>query len=231
MTAGAARVASVRLGRAHTHARPDWDHAPERTWTSAYGKDEVSGAAHIGPLGLEGDEQYDRAVHGGPDMAVLAYALEHYARWREEYGAGARGPGGFGENLTLEGLDEPRVAIGDVLRAGSVTLQVSQPRGPCANISRWWNQPGMLARVAQTGRTGWYHRVIAAGEVRVGDPVTILERPNPEWTLDRVLRARLDPSASREVVEALTAVPELSAYWRDKFAAKLAAIRGALSEG
>lgn len=221
MSAVGARITGVRVGRPLERARPDWDHARSRTWTSAYGKDEVAGAVRIGTLGLEGDEQFDHKHHGGPDMAVLAYSLDHYERWREEFGAAARGPGGFGENFVIAGLDEEQLCIGDVLRAGGVRLEVSQPRGPCANISRWWDAPGMLARVTESGRTGWYLRVIEAGEVRAGDPVERLERPNDGWTVLRVFRARVNPGAPREHVAFLASCPQLSAEWRKKFVARL----------
>src|SRR6185295_2377340 len=93
------RILAVHVGRARVMTRPDWDRARERTWTSAYVKEPVAGPVAASPLGLEGDEQHERAVHGGPTMAVLAYAGVHYAWWREELDLPEIGPGGFGENL------------------------------------------------------------------------------------------------------------------------------------
>lgn len=199
--------------------RPDWDHHSERSWTSAYVKDEILGAVQVGTTGLEGDEQYDREVHGGPTMAVLAYSGGHYPAWRAELDLPEIGPGGFGENLTLEGLDEHNVCIGDALTAGTVGFRVTQPRGPCANISRRWNRKELLARVTANRRTGWYLAVPQPGTLHAGDRIAVVDRPHPEWTIERVLALRLEPNGDRESVALLARCPGLSEAWRATFAA------------
>lgn len=216
-----ARVVSVRVGRARTMPRPDWDHHAERQWTSAYVKDEVAGAVEVGPLGLAGDEQYDRASHGGPDMAVLAYGADHYPGWRAELGIAEFGPGAFGENLAVTGLDERTVCIGERWTIGTVLLEVSQPRGPCANISRRWNREDLLQRATRSRRTGWYLRVIQAGRLAAGERVTRRAGPHPEWTVERVFghytRQIDDPAELR----ALVALPALAIGCREDFARRL----------
>lgn len=212
------RIASVRAGKARILPRPDWDRHPKRTWTSAYLKDEVPGAVTVGPNGIEGDQQHDRRVHGGPTMAVLAYSGDHYAAWRAELDLPDMGPGGFAENLTVAGLDERTLCIGDVLTAGTVGLRVTQPRGPCANISRRWNRQDLLARVTSSRRTGWYLAVPRPGTLRAGDAITVVDRPHPEWTIERVFALRVDPDGDRESVAFLARCPELSEEWRAKFA-------------
>lgn len=213
-----ATLLEIRAGRARDFARPDWDHAPDRVWRSAYDKQPLAGPVRIGTLGVEGDEQYDAEVHGGPQMALLAYAATHYPAWREELALPEIGPGGFGENLVVQGLDERSVAIGDVWRVGGVTTQVSQPRGPCANISRRWDREVMLRRVTETARTGWYLRVLEPGVVAPGQPIAMIERPHPEWTVERVFRARIakggELAADRAALRDLEA---LSPEWRGKF--------------
>ena len=213
------RIVSVRAGKARVMPRPEWDHHPERTWTSAYVKDEASGAVRVGPTGLEGDEQYDRRVHGGPTMAVLAYSDGHYPYWRAELDLPEMGPGGFGENLTLEGLDERNICIGDVLTAGTVRFRVTQPRGPCANISRRWNRKDLLARVTENHRSGWYFAVPQPGTLEAGARIAVVDRPHPGWTIERVSILRLNPGADRESVAYLARCPELSEAWRARFAA------------
>ena len=223
----APRLAEVRAGRARDFARPAWDHAPDRIWRSAYDKAPISGPAFVRRLGVEGDEQYEVEVHGGPEMALLAYSIERYPEWREWLSLPEIGPGGFGENLCVSGLDETSVCIGDVWRVGEARLQISQPRGPCANISRRWDRMEMLRRVTETARAGWYLRVLEEGRIAAGDAIERLERPCPEWTIERVFRARVEHGTSAETFETLAALEELSPEWRAKFAARLEALRGA----
>ena len=153
----------------------------------------MAGPVLLRTTNVEGDRQADPRVHGGPEMAVLCYSADHYPRWREELGIPEMGPGGFAENLTITGQDELTVCIGDVYRVGTATVQVSQPRGPCYKISYRWKRPDLLRRCESNGRHGWYLRVLEEGAVQAGQPVVLVERPNPTWSVRRaadVFRAR-----------------------------------------
>ena len=211
------RIVSVRAGRVHERPRPAWDRHADEPWVTAYGKSEVAGPVHVGTLGLEGDEQAEMDVHGGPQMAVLAYANAHYAHWRQVPGLGAMGPGGFAENLTVETFDESVVCIGDVYEAGGVRLQVSSPRGPCASISRWWNEPSMVKRSTESARIGWYHRVLHEGVLAAGDFYRLVERSCPDWTVERVFRQRVGPVRDAAALRELTTLAELSPEWQGHF--------------
>jgi MOSC domain-containing protein YiiM len=211
-------IVSVRTGRVREWPRPEWDHHAERTWRTAYRKDEVTGPVRVGALGLDGDEQAARDVHGGPQMAVLAYAAAHYPLWRAEPGLEAMGPGGFGENLTWDGADETSVCIGDAWEGGHAAFEVSQPRGPCAAISRWWNSPALLRLATETGRVGWYLRVTREGVVARGETLRLVARPHPEWTVERVFRLKVTPAQDIGAVRALAVLPALSPEWRAHFA-------------
>ncbi len=214
-------VLSVRTGQVREYPRPDWDHSAQRTWRSAYHKEEVLGPVRAGTLGLEGDEQAHRDVHGGPHMAVLAYAAAHYARWRAETGLERMGPGGFAENLTLDGLDEGVVCIGDVYEAGDVAFEVSQPRGPCQAIARVWDRPDLVQRVTETARTGWYLRVTREGTLARGVTLTRVARPHPDWTVERVFRLHVAKDAHADTLRAAAACAALSPQWRERFAARV----------
>jgi MOSC domain-containing protein YiiM len=176
------------------------------------------GAATIGPLGLEGDEQADRAEHGGVEMAVLAYAAAHYPQWRTDLGLPEIGPGGFAENLTVEHYDETTHCVGDVVAAGGVRLQISQPRGPCSAISMRWDREDLLRIVTQRRRAGWYLRVLEPGTLSRGDRYEVIERPHPGWTVDRVFALRHEPADDPDGIAWLARCPELSPDWREKFA-------------
>jgi MOSC domain-containing protein YiiM len=157
----------------------------KRPWRSAFIKEPVTGPILLRSTNLDGDEQADPRVHGGPDMAVLCYSAEHYAQWRLELGIPELGPGGFGENFTIAGQDELSVCIGDVYEVGGAQVQVSQPRGPCYKISYRWRRPDLLGLVEANGRHGWYVRVLREGAMEAGQEIRLLDRPNPLWTIRR----------------------------------------------
>jgi len=190
---------------------------------SAIAKTPRSGPVRIGELGLDGDEQGDRRVHGGVDKAVHHYPFEHYARWRAELGPlpVLAAPGAFGENLSSAGLDESNVCLGDRYALGSVVLEVSQGRQPCWKLNDRFGVRDMARRVQDTGRTGWYYRVLQPGVARAGDTLQLLERPCPDWPLHRLMRLLaervLDPALLREAL-ALPLVPS----WRTLLERRLA---------
>jgi MOSC domain-containing protein YiiM len=173
----------------------------DHRWHSAFFKEPVAGPLLLTTTNLVGDRQADPRVHGGPEMAVLAYSADHYPKWREELGITEMGPGGFAENFTIGGQDELTVCIGDVYRVGSATVQVSQPRGPCYKISYRWKRPDLLGRCESNGRSGWYLRVLEEGMVEAGQAVELLERPNPAWSIRRA--ADVFQARRKRVAEAL----------------------------
>lgn len=170
----ALRVLGVNVGRC-TPLR-----AGERTVSSAIGKRPVSGPVEVRPLGLHGDEQADLSVHGGLAKAVYAYPAQHYAFWRTVR-AQARVslwdedlPHGFlGENLTLQGVEEKEVWVGDRYVFPDCTLVVSAPRLPCFkfNAVMGFNQAGKL--MAQSGFCGWYFAVARPGTIEAGQAYRI----------------------------------------------------------
>jgi len=155
--------------------------------TSAFRKQPVTGPVFLLPTHLDGDEQGDTAVHGGPQQAVLCYAAAHYESWRRELGVDF-GPGGFGENFTVAGADEESVCLGDVYQVGDAIVRVTRPRGPCFKIGLRWHMPRLVKLVEQTGRHGWYMGVVQPGLVAAGDEMRLLERPRPDLTIRQVVR-------------------------------------------
>lgn len=220
------RLESLQVGRVRDHDWPAVGDQPARSWRTGYFKDPVVGPTRLEQLGLDGDEQYEREHHGGAYRAVLAYSAEHYPLWRAELGIPEMGPGGFGENFTVSGQDESSVCVGDVFTIGSARLQISQPRGPCANIARRWRQPELVRRVVETSRFGWYLRVLEAGDVAAGMDVRLVERPYPNWNAAHVFRLRVDPRLDPVAVAGLARCPELTPHLRERFAAQLATLAG-----
>ncbi len=145
-------------------------------------KEPVASRVHVGKLDLDGDRQADLTVHGGPDKAVYVYDLSGYAHWRRALSRDLPF-GQFGENLTVEGMPETEVRIGDTYRIGTALLQVSQPRSPCFKLAMKMEMPDFPRRFLAAGRTGFYFRVLEEGEVGAGDTITRVSREPGEITV------------------------------------------------
>lgn len=156
----------------------------ERSILTAIHKQAVTGPVEVKPLGLVGDEQADLSVHGGLDKAVYAYPSEHYAFWREaraQAGLGAIDDalpwGSVGENLSLQGLLETEVWVGDVLRFATCALRVTQPREPCYKFNAALGYSGATRAMAQSGYCGFYLAVDEPGHLQAGEGFTLMAGP------------------------------------------------------
>ncbi len=205
---------SIQVGVPRSYGADGADDPLDRPWTSAIAKQPVLGAVWVGRLGVAGDMQADQKVHGGPDKAVLAYAGGHYDSWREILARADVGPGWFGENLTVDGLDERTVCVGDRFAIGQARFEVSQPRQPCATLNRRFHRKDMVDLVQANLRTGWYFRVLTEGWVEAGMPVTLVDRPCPQWTVRVASELMAERSRRTEERARLAACPALSESWR-----------------
>ena len=190
--------------------------------TSAIAKRPREGTVQVLTDGLAPDEQADRRVHGGPEMALHLYPLDHHAWWREQIGdhAALDEPGGFGSNLAVTGLTEDMAHIGDRFRLGTALIEVSQPRQPCWKIEHRFGQKGMVARIVASGRCGWYFRVIETGAITAGDTLERLALGEGEWSVARVFRALVAGKATQAELAELADLPALSPELRARAAAK-----------
>ena len=132
-------------------------------------KEPVTGRVMLHRFNLEGDQQADLTVHGGPDKAVYVYPSEHYPLWQAELPGMRLAYGAFGENFTTKGLDESSVHLGDQFRIGDAIVEVTQPRMPCYKLAIRFERPDMPKRFHASGRCGFYLVVLREGEVGVGD--------------------------------------------------------------
>lgn len=174
------------------------------------------GPVRLGAANLEGDRQADLHVHGGPDQAVLAYCAEHYQDWRRELEREDVGPGGFAENFTISGLSEDTACVGDLFEVGDALVQVSHPRGPCWKIERRWGIPGLLRRVEESGRCGWYMRVVREGTIEAGQPMHVVSRPNPAWNIRRAARVMRKPGSDPQAAAELAAIETFPDRYRKR---------------
>jgi MOSC domain-containing protein YiiM len=192
-----ARVVSVQVG-------PIAPLGPKAV-PSAFIKRPVAGPVEVRALGLAGDAQADLRVHGGPDKAVYAYAEAHYPAWAADFPehAGRLDPGAFGENLTVAGLDESQICVGDIHAIGTARLQVCQPRQPCFKFALRFQDNRMPKAMVRNGRAGWYYRVLTPGVMAAGDPVRHVERPHPAFPLPRLIEIVNLRAATAEELELL----------------------------
>ena len=209
-TRPSATIDAVLTGRAVDYTRPGS--------RSAIDKRAVEGPVRIGPEGLAGDEQGDRRVHGGPDKAIHHYPRDHYASWQGEVGAHAllQAAGAFGENISTAGITEADVCLGDRLRLGSALVEVSQARQPCWKLSDRFGIADMARRVQDSGRSGWYYRVLETGTVQAGDTLVLVDRPHPHWPLPRLSELLYRRTLDRDELHGALALP-LVPSWRKLF--------------
>jgi len=170
---------------------------------------------------LEGDRQSDLQVHGGEFKAVYAYAAEHYGFWRARL-ARELEPASFGENLTISGLDEPDLCIGDVLRMGGAELEAALPRLPCFKLGLRFGDPRMVKTFARSGRWGIYFRISREGPIAVGDAVTIVHRDPARVPVYDIARVYVNDRDDLDTMRRLAAHERLDPAWRGWFLAKLA---------
>jgi MOSC domain-containing protein YiiM len=185
---------------------------------SAIGKLPVADAVSVDAMGLVGDEQADRSVHGGIDKAIHHYPADHYDWWRGQLGAAPLldAAGAFGENISTIGLDENSVFLGDRFRLGSALVEVTQARQPCWKLDHRFETKGVMAGVVKTRRSGWYYRVLEPGTVRAGDDLELVDRPYPEWPLASLFGLLIGGEAKDRVADlrALRDVPVLAETWK-----------------
>jgi MOSC domain-containing protein YiiM len=210
--APSARLLSVNVGR------PRAVETGRRTVVTAIWKSPVEGRVAVRGVNLAGDAQADRSVHGGPDKAVYAYAIEETREWEGEVGR-VLGPGAFGENLTVEGIDVSGALIGERWRVGTTLLEVAQPRVPCFKLGLRMGDPSFVKRFAQASRPGAYLRIVEEGELGAGDAVEVDAASLP----GHGVTARLVSDAlllDRRLISRALDAPQLSQSLREAMAGR-----------
>ena len=204
---------SVQVGTPHYYGTKDAENEMERRWKTSFVRAPTTKSLWLFKTHLEGNEQADKKNHGSLNQAVLLYSAENYTKWHEEAGYAEMSAGGFGENFTIEGMSEETVCVGDIYALGEAEIQVTGPRYPCWKIERRWNMPGLTARVAETGRTGWYCRVLQEGRIDAGLPVMLVERPYPRWTMALINSFANGKNKDVALAQELAACPLVEEWW------------------
>src|ERR687885_2174997 len=177
-----ARVLSVNVGRPRDVA---WR---GRTVRTAIWKEPVAGPRMVRRINVDGDDQGDRLAHGGEHRAVFVYQIDSYRYWERELGRDDFTYGQFGENLTVEGLADDEVCIGDRYRIGTALFEVTQPRVTCYRVGIRMSEPRMPALLVSHHRPGFYFRVLQEGEVGAGDEIVKTGEANERMAVAEVNR-------------------------------------------
>jgi MOSC domain-containing protein YiiM len=180
-------------------------------------KSPVQRRIRMNRLNLEGDRQADLSVHGGQDKAVYAYPSEHYAYWKNELPGVELPWGALGENLTVAGLLEGDVCLGDRFQIGTAEVVVTQPRIPCFKLNLKFQSDLMAKRFLASRRTGFYFRVLREGEVGAGDEIMRVQQDENHVSISDALKIYLGAPDAAVLLERALRVPYLSAAWREEF--------------
>lgn len=199
-----ATIESVNVGVARTV------HYNGKSISTGIFKEPVAGQIAVRGVNLDGDDQADRKVHGGPSQAVYGYASEDYGWWENELGR-AMPPGQFGENLTTTGIDINDALIGERWRIGTTVLQVTTPRVPCYKLAMKMDDPHFIKRFGAALRPGAYFAIVEEGELQKGDTIEIVSRPSHDVTVKKMAQIYL---FERERLSELLAA-DLPKSWRN----------------
>jgi MOSC domain-containing protein YiiM len=186
----------------------------------------VAGRVILRTLNLDGDQQADLSVHGGPSKAVYAYPSEHYGYWKREFPEMKLPWGMFGENFTTVGLLESELNIGDKFRIGSAMVMVTEPRMPCYKLGIRFDRPDIVKRFLASERTGFYFAVLQEGEVGAGDPIEIIERNKDSLRVSDVTALYTHEKHNVGLLRRAIEVGALPESWRSYFQHRLAKLTG-----
>src|SRR5215510_327727 len=220
-----ARLLSVNVGLPRDIA---WK---GRTVYTGIWKTPVGGRCRVGRLNLDGDGQGDLAGHGGEQRAVFVYQIECYRYWQEQLNRTDFVHGQFGENLTIEGLPDDVVCIGDRYQIGSALFEVTQPRVTCYRVGIRTNEPRMPALLTSSGRPGFYLRVLQEGEVGAGDQIVKLGEAKERMTVAEINALLYSPNHARDRLKRALLIEALSPGWRSSLEALVQSQMSATASG
>jgi ferredoxin-NADP reductase/MOSC domain-containing protein YiiM len=211
MSEHAGRLLSVNIGRPR---EVPWEGKTVRT---AVWKESVEGPRMVRRINVDGDDQADRAAHGGEHRAVFVYQIESYRYWEQQLGRGDFSYGQFGENFTVEGLADTDVCVGDRYQIGDAVFEVTQPRVTCFRVGIRLDHPAMPSLLVAHHRPGFYFRVLAEGLVEAGDEIVRLERGPERLSVADIDGLLYLPNRSRRMLRSALRIPALSEGWKGSF--------------
>ena len=213
-------VHQLFLGKVKEVGKKDAIDPMDRLWTTGMFKEPTSEKVWLSETGLQGDEVGDKKNHGGQEKALFAYPIGHYRYWREIEQIDMH-YGGFGENMAVLEMDEFSVFIGDIYQFGDAIIQVSQPRNPCWRPARRYRRKELALQIQNTGKTGWYFRVLKPGYVWSKVDLELKERPYPQWSIAAANEVMHHEKHDLVRTDELSRCEGLAPGWREKLQKRL----------
>ncbi|MGI9213657.1 MAG: MOSC domain-containing protein [Methylococcaceae bacterium] len=195
-----------------------------RQFSTGIYKQPVTGMVQVGTEGIEGDVQVDRKNHGGSDKALYVYTLENYRYWESQLNHSEYAYGHFGENLTVTGMPDAGIYIGDIWQIGSLITQVTQPRVPCFKLGMVMGDPGFVEAFLYSGRAGFYLRVLEGGELEAGASAACLEQGVSGLSVGEAMHAIIKGPKQKDILLQALSIPSLSESWREDLHQRLHAL-------
>lgn len=168
---------------------------------------------------IEGDGVANLEFHGGPDRAVCFYPYEHYKQWENEFSTKLSIPS-FGENLTVSGMLEKNIFIGDIIQIGEAIVQITQGRIPCSTISKFNGLDSLLKRTVETCYTGYFARVLKEGNIDVDSKIILIDRHPLEISVFHTMHSYFHQNKA-EVLQSIVEINELASAMKEKFLKKI----------
>lgn len=175
----------------------------------------VDGPVVVRELNLDGDKQADLKVHGGPNMAVYAYPVEHYEYWREQLPDRELPWGAFGENLSISGISED-MHVGDRFKIGTAEFMITQPRMPCFKLGIKFEDQAFIKQFLDSERLGFYFKVMTEGVIEAGDSVEMISGNESGVSISDIRKLYIR-QGDKELLEQAVQVEALPDSWKDHF--------------
>ncbi|MEA3554685.1 MAG: MOSC domain-containing protein, partial [Campylobacterota bacterium] len=208
-----AKILSVQVGKVVTSGNKNSSEFLSKEYTTASIKNPVNTKVEVTKLSIVEDSVADTVHHGGVHKAVFANSINNYNHWKEFLNKDELPYGALGENLTFDTIDESDVCIGDIHKIGSATMQVSQPRQPCWKISRRWEHNDFMQEIYNSGKTGWYYRVLEEGSFQVNDKVELVSQLETKITILEANKTLRDVSLNIKTANKLLDMECLAPAW------------------
>ena len=215
------KIVSIQIGKVVTVGDKNSDQFLKKEYTTASYKNRVDGRVDVTKLSIVGDSVADTIHHGGVDKAIFVNSIHNYDSWKKFLAKDELPPAALGENLTVDGMDESTVCIGDIYQIGGVKVQVSQPRQPCWKISRRWEHNDFMQEIYTSGRTGWYFRVLEEGSFKAGDEIKLISQIDDKINILDANKVLRDPSSDIALANRLLKIDILANAWYSSLKAKI----------